>query len=945
MAADSGEKPADAGATVPDSTVDLPIRTAKKEDTAPPLGQALTGKQEHYLKRELISEQVKWEINELNSTTALQRFGAPFRSEHGEVSPQESELPLLRYIFVHHVRDFPFLDKAREKEFWQDKLQVFLESFAGKQISSSEDRLEETKRRKLAIKAKKLVELMMVSGIGTSSGFEERIRFSEIEIVDSSAIDTGVMHTLPEGNYINGWDVNVAGVRVTNIKHTIRHHKHAEFLLRVKKRGELEYFVGRRYSDFARLLKRLRTELPGRILPEIPKKNKSNTTTTLVGSFSNGNDSDASSISSVSTRFTGLAAGVDGSSSMLSPGGHRRAGSSASVRSRGLPSPKGFASPRASEDRLSPLNPSTPDKPEPIVLWRENQRISLRAFLRSLLHNSQVANTVAVQEFLSGNPITPTDEDVDDIIRRKMIDEKRMEEQKQFYEIARKRAAELDEYMEQFRRDIVENNGLTVLFQEIKDKETIPDLSIQYRKFAEWLRIEIAAVIYHLFLAEDNSPELFAQARRIHSLIPYTVIKNVIRIANPAAVMSGVLDIFLAQPFGTRSLMQRIFSLTLNDGIKSFQRSIEALSAKIADPVFTDKIQKYTQAEEYIKIGLREEAEAESVDLIVVILRSDLIEGELTGEQIQRLFNAYVAFNNAVENVDEELRQGAELFSYLKQLLKLCTRQRDKQMMLGLIEEPVTLQLFRDLFTIFYEPLVRVYKSANVYNSVTDFAVFMDDMIQVVDKCREQDASADPNQTVQAFIDLCQRHEHNFYKFVHEVHTHDNGLFTQLMEWTEGILEFLRKGPKNGTLNVNALFEGGASSGSINKEKAIDEINSLISWQEARKKWHNDKTRQKMAAEGHAGSDLVPTGMNFKSADFGLDDEDLEDMTYDDGSESEREAEEEDELDPIEAERRRRAKKQDRLRRSAGEPAKPPISEVHNLKENFLVMLRDVLAD
>lgn len=76
------------------------------------------------LKRELISKQVKWEISELNSPTALQRFGAPFRSEHGEVSPQESELPILRFIFVHHVRDFPFLDKAKEKEFWQDKLQV-----------------------------------------------------------------------------------------------------------------------------------------------------------------------------------------------------------------------------------------------------------------------------------------------------------------------------------------------------------------------------------------------------------------------------------------------------------------------------------------------------------------------------------------------------------------------------------------------------------------------------------------------------------------------------------------------------------------------------------------------------------------------------------------------------------------------------------------------------
>jgi len=203
---------------------------------------------------------------------------------------------------------------------------------------------------------------------------------------------------------------------------------------------------------------------------------------------------------------------------------------------------------------------------------------------------------------------------------------------------------------------------------------------------------------------------------------------------------------------------------------------------------------------------------------------------------------------------------------------------------------------------------------------------------------------------VQAFIDLCQRHEHNFYKFVHEVHTHDNGLFTQLMGWIEAILEFLRNGPKNGTLDVNALFEGATSSGILDKEAAIRETDALIAWQEARKKWHQDKTRQKMAAEGSA-SDLpaaVPVG--FSAADFGLDEVDLEDMAYDvDDDDSDDEdgtrADEEDDLDPIEAERRRRAKRQDRLRRSAGEPVKPPVSEVHKLRDNFLVMLRMVLAE
>ena len=233
------------------------------------------------------------------------------------------------------------------------------------------------------------------------------------------------------------------------------------------------------------------------------------------------------------------------------------------------------------------------------------------------------------------------------------------------------------------------------------------------------------------------------------------------------------------------------------------------------------------------------------------------------------MFNAYVAWNSAVDNVDDELKSGAEFFSYLKQMLKLLTRQRDKAMMLQMIEEPTTLYLFRDLFTIFYEPLIRVYKSANVYNSITDFAVFADDAIKVIDQAQRQDVSADPNQTVQSFIDLCARHEHNFYKFVHEVHIHDNGLFGSLMAWIEDILQFLRQGPKGGKLDMNALLRGALDMSQVDRAKAIAEIDALVKWQEARKKWHQEKTRQKMAAEG-TGLESMPGSATFRSSDFGI---------------------------------------------------------------------------
>ena len=113
-----------------------------------------------------------------------------------------------------------------------------------------------------------------------------------------------------------------------------------------------------------------------------------------------------------------------------------------------------------------------------------------------------------MEDFLTGHPVRLNEEELNDIEKRKRMDEKRIEEQQRFYEIARERARELDIYMERFRRDIVERStsknerslakkklmvvtdGLTNLFKEIKDKEKIADLSLEYQKFAEWLRIE-----------------------------------------------------------------------------------------------------------------------------------------------------------------------------------------------------------------------------------------------------------------------------------------------------------------------------------------------------------------------------------------------------------------------------------------------------------------------
>lgn len=194
--------------------------------------------------------------------------------------------------------------------------------------------------------------------------------------------------------------------------------------------------MGRRYGDFSKLHKRLRTELPGKVLAPLPRKNKTHTTSTLLGV---GGDDDASSISSVSTQNTQTTAPDETSSFRNLLGyGHGRASSVASSRN----------SPRASGEFPR----------ENTVLYREDQRVSLRAFLRTFLQNEQIAESKAMREFLISDPVKLNQEEFEDIDKRRAMDEKRIEEQKLFYEIARERARELDIYMEKFRRDIVERS-------------------------------------------------------------------------------------------------------------------------------------------------------------------------------------------------------------------------------------------------------------------------------------------------------------------------------------------------------------------------------------------------------------------------------------------------------------------------------------------------------
>jgi len=152
-----------------------------------------------------------------------------------------------------------------------------------------------------------------------------------------------------------------------------------------------------------------------------------------------------------------------------------------------------------------------------------------------------------------------------------------------------------------------------------------------------------------------------------------------------------------------------------------------------------------------------------------------------------------------------------------------------------------------------------------------------------------------PGRTVQAFIDLVQRHEQAFYHFVHKVHSKGEGLFDGLMRWIELFLNFMREG-----LGEEFSLEYLLPHSGPDRSKILDEVDRVALYHYKLKVAHEEKIKRRFgradagsgaAAEDAAAQHLVDGVMNDLS--FGeLMQGDIADIS--DGESSEEESGEED---------------------------------------------------
>lgn len=908
----------------------------------------LTPAEEHYLKRELLRLEVSREFESLNDIYALRKFGEPFsefdpkeastgknRNRNLNLSPKRifrsstdscvdahnpennlqlvtTEFPILSHFLHNFIMTFPLLsgDMVNDSTFWQGKVQVFFEHFMGMPFSSSFDREQLTKRRKLSLKMSKAILLFYNSGIAVSKETDYYANDNYQLVHDSEKATKLNKFTMPskeslkylltdEPVFLNGIDINIISVidesnlpiqlRPKKNKNTAgswiksnlgvdlaklsiiesSKHKRYYFIIKVRtKDPDGTFCIYRSYSDFKKLAHNLKSCFPGKNIPKLPHKNKMGASIHHLdkASASHSRTADGKEIGEDEIDYEEFEENIE-------------------------------------------LNKN--------ILPRERMRTSLRQYLRILCKDKEISISLPLKLFMFSESTRIscdafTDKIKHDIENREHVDLTNLENQMLFQKIAFERSLRLQNSLKEFKTSLLKDEKfLLSIFRELKEKREPSDLSPVLRDFFDWCKIYISATIYQMFLGNDGSYELYSQVRRLHKLVPYTVMTQILRFTNPLAIMKGMMDLFMAQPFGGHSLLQTIFSTILTDDLKSKYKLVLDLENVIKSThpygkdicTFLEKSILENEQGTFVNMDtVHDEAAMMNMPMCIIMAMKGMEMGFISSDTLAELMESFTYWKKeqisgdnpiSVHSNDSVSDTKGIYFLRVKEYLHLLIEERDKRLMKQLWDDPELSQLLKAMVTLFYGPMIRVFKIAQMDVAFKNFERFMDDLIDLLDSIIDGNKGST---TMSGIVDdinlLVNKHETSFYQFAHDIYVNDSeGIFEGFIKWFSSIINFLQNSKYSalsGRVNLEALLKETSCDVSLLKLQLGNVISKKLKSRKVYSELVKIKSKQDKETPENVNEimdkrwkKLTNIVIPNESSDFGIVDSDLVDLDLD----------------------------------------------------------------
>lgn len=653
------------------------------------------------------------------------------------------------------------------------------------------------------------------------------------------------------------------------------------FILKIRHQDESDkiIYTAKTYHDFKILAHNLKLESPGKKLPKLPHKTKqalSLTTRTellpngrvpstpkekIISSFETECETLNSNLTSTQTSVnesiltngnkTPRANVVDNAQHIVKE----------ILENEGIDDGKDIDDEEEEDDDMESAFEEFEDASDAKTntLVHEKMRTSLRQYLRRLSNDEETAENLILVKFMTEQNILDGNnfvEDIkNDIQHRELVDIRNLQNQLSFQQLALSKSLILQDSMKDFKTSLLRDEKyLLSLVNELKEKNSIKELSPLLQNFIEWFKIYLASMIYQLFLGNDNSYGFYTQVRKLHRLMPYTMMGQIMRFTNPMAIMKGMVDLFLAQPFGSYSLLQTMFSTILTEDLKSQTHVIKKLEtiilkeSKLSSPIIkalkkfvekdSDNELESEDANNFNLEAIHKESRTMDMPMCLIVIMKYSETDSVPTDSVTEIFESY----NGWKNKDE----AGLYFQHIKELFQLYIKERDKRLMRRLWQDPELSRLLKAIVTMVYEPMVKIFKIARMDIALRNFERFMNDLIKLMDDIiNGQLDNFTQFNIIEQIIQLVTRHQDSYFEFVHDIYLNDTeGIFEGFIKWISHAIRFLQRS-KYGTeegdngverLDLNEIINCDEVRKHIDIELLQKQIDEVINQkQEARK--------------------------------------------------------------------------------------------------------------
>ena len=444
-------------------------------------------------------------------------------------------------------------------------------------------------------------------------------------------------------------------------------------------------------------------------------------------------------------------------------------------------------------------------------------------------------------------PYVLTDGDLD------LIDALFTDNDRKLWELAGQEAARPDDAWNAFKETLIEKEtGLEEMVSWLS-VSNVRNLPVELQATEEWVRNHVARAARWLLVESPSADALFYFVKTAHSLFPYWPARQILHTANAASMVQMLLSLFLAQPTGSKSLLQRIIGAGISKGATAIQKDyIEPLRSEISEGAMIAKIEAYVR-HKHVAESRRIDAESQRTgnDILTTILLSPSEPRLDSGTHayvldMQRCFAAspYRAKPDLAYPSSTPAGSGqrpipswgatgqdvvkARKFALLKLLLRECLKKRDREQFARLLNSNVFIAVIKDAFSnVFYKGFREIANVADLSGRLQDVQKLLDDMIRL---------RSSGNNSVEAWIELANKHHEFVYFFLHECAP----IAAPLLEWLQSGLDYLSLSttdPMNPAdaraerieVNLDEMLEDERLSNQ-DVEEILDELDHLVEW-------------------------------------------------------------------------------------------------------------------